>query len=158
MRGKKDEHSGSVDEKYKKVNDKLTAKTKELKKAKTQLKEAKIRANDLFITVDKKNKKISELDNYITRLKQMKDHATEAADKKDKPKEDIEDKKNAGHKDTKMMKCKFENTGNCRKNSKCGDPHPMSVLHQAWQLSTGVRLRAPPSFRSVLLLEEPFPM
>jgi hypothetical protein len=92
------------------------------------LKQAETRTVDLLDTVQELNKKISELENMNTRLKVMKGQAEEVIEKKDranenKPKEVSENLRKDDIKETKN-KCKFENTGSCRKKSECREIHP----------------------------------
>ena len=121
IESKNGEHAGAIDDNYKKVNDKLTAKTKDMKKLQQLLKQAEDRAKDLVTTLQEKNKKISELENSNTRLRNMKDQATEFVERNSKPKE-TDDK--APGVERKAEKCKFENSGTCRKRSECKESHP----------------------------------
>ena len=73
-----------TDEKYKKVNDQLSAKTKEAKKNNDDLKKAEKRAIELMDTVSGLNMKVSELENSNTRLRLMKDQAKEIIEKTNK--------------------------------------------------------------------------
>ena len=75
-------------------------------------------ATQLLENVDEKNKKISELENENTRLKLMKDQAKEGAEKK------LRQSKNEDTLDTsKRVRCRYDNSGRCRKNSDCKDVH-----------------------------------
>ena len=58
--------------KIQKVNDQLSAKTKEGKKSNDDLKKTEKRSKELLDIVSDKNKKISEMENTITRLGLLK--------------------------------------------------------------------------------------
>ena len=65
----------------------------------------------------------------ITRLKLIKDQAEEVIEKKDRAKEDKtqdvpDNDRKDDHKETKKFKCKYENSGSCRKKSECKEIHP----------------------------------
>ena len=62
-----------LDDKYKKVNDKLSVKTKEAKKMNDDLRKAEKGNKELHDSVAQKNKNISELESENTRLRLMKD-------------------------------------------------------------------------------------
>ena len=71
--------------------------------------------------MQEKNKKRSELKNSNTRLKSMTNHATEFAEKSKKKEPEDKNVKNC---DERNVKCKFENSGTCRRRSECKDSHP----------------------------------
>ena len=113
------DNSASTEDKYKVVNDKLNVKTKELKKAESNLKKSEGRVKELIDKVAEKNKKISELENSNTRLKLIKEQAKEGTEmnlKKIKEKEVVSQT-------SKKTRCRYDNTGKCRKNSECDDLH-----------------------------------
>ena len=93
---------------------------KDLKKAETIIKNSEARVEELLAAVNKNNKKISELNNAITRLTMMKDQAKDAVNikLKENKKETVVDHA------AKKTKCRYENTGICRSKSECQDVHP----------------------------------
>ena len=107
----------SVDAKYKKVNDQLSSKNKEAKKANEETKKAEKRAKELLDTVSEKNKKISEMENTITRLGLLKDQAKEIVEKTVR-----KTSSSSKTEEIKKKRCRFDNTGTC-KNRNCEDVH-----------------------------------
>ena len=160
IEAKQVENGVTVDEKFRKVDDKLTSKSKEIKKVQQQLKQAETRANKLLDDVNDKNKKISELENGMTRLRLMKNHAeeigaktkktenkvkgdTKATDAKtkekveEKPKEaKKKEKDDVKPKDVKKSKCRYENTGSCRRRSQCDEYHPRTTCQSFSKLGS----------------------
>ena len=63
----------ALDDKYKKLNDRLTDISKEPKKIEANLKKSESRVKELLERNSEKGKKISELENANTRLKVMKE-------------------------------------------------------------------------------------
>ena len=125
-------NENNTKEKYKKVNDQLSAKTKEAKKNNDDLKKAEKRAIELMDTVSGLNKKVSELENSNTRLRLMKDQAKEIIEKTDKARpKSTSDAITTNNK----KKCKFENTGNCR-NRECEDIHPKKTCQSSSKLGS----------------------
>ena len=113
----------NLEDKYKKVNDKLTSKIKEHKKSEARGKE---RLN----TILEKNKKIAELETATTRLNLMKEQANEI-EKKSTKKDDHDGEeakklyeKKGDDSNERKRRCRFENTGLCRAKSNCMDFHP----------------------------------
>ena len=88
---------------------------------------------ELLENINEKNKKISELENSNSRLKLMKDHATEAAEKSLK---DIKNKTVESHEASKKVKCRFKNTGVCRRMSDCKDGHPRKTCQSHSKLGS----------------------
>ena len=117
-----------MDSKYKKVNDQLSEKTKELKKFNSDFKKAEKKSKELSDIISDKNKKISELENSNTRLKLMKDQAKEMADK--------QTPKNTPKSPSQVMKCKYENRGNCRNGSSCDKAHPKTTCQSHSKLGS----------------------
>ena len=106
----------NMDCKYKKSSDSLTAKTGELKEVKKKLNNAEKRTAELLETIDSKNKKITELDNENTRLKLIKSNNASVSKA---PEAD----RNSPLKADTRIKCRYENTGNC-KTKHCKNFHP----------------------------------
>ena len=127
LEGVKADNTNTVDEKYKKVNDKLTAKIKDSKKVENNLKKAEARVKELLETIDVKNKKISELENSNTRQKLMKEQAVEIKEKSG-AKEDVKP-------NDPKVKCRFENTGVCRQNN-CVNIHPKKTCQSFSKLGS----------------------
>ena len=131
LENNKEVNKASLDEKYKKSNEKVVTKTKDLKSAEQKLKKSENQVKELLDIVNDKNKKIAELESSNTRLRLMKDQALEISDKtrkssstnakadKDEEKEEPTDKSKK-----KVVKCRYENTGVCRRKSECQDVHP----------------------------------
>ena len=121
LESKKEDNSNSTDEKLKKVNDKLSGQVKDRKKAENALKESESRVKELLDTMDKKTKKISELENENIRLKLINNQVKEAVEKTPKDnKVNPREKESSG---AKKVKCNYDNTGKCRRNSECKDYH-----------------------------------
>jgi hypothetical protein len=91
--------------------------------------------NDLLDTINDKNKKISELENSNTRYKLIKEQVNEAAAVKSK--EDVKDKDDIdAQKVAKKVKCRFDNTGKCRRSSECKDVHPKKTCQSHSKLGS----------------------
>ena len=129
-------NKASTDDKYKHINNQLTAKTKEAKKSADDCRVSEKKAKELQEIIASKNKKISELENATSRLKLMKDHAKEAAEKlmPEKEKETIE--KTEDKKKKPAVKCRFEDTGLCRSKNKCEDIHPKKTCQSHSKLGS----------------------
>ena len=137
------ENSSSVDEKYKKVNDKLSAKTKELKNSEQKLKKAENRVKELLESSDKDKKKIAELENCNIRLNLMKDQALDVKEKtrkqstNDEKADKVEKKVDADEVSKKKTdKCRYENTGFCRRKSECKEWHPKKTCQSFSKLGS----------------------
>ena len=132
----------ALDDKYKKLNDRLTAKSKELKKIEANLKKSESRVKELLERNSEKGKKIFELENVNTRLKVLKDQAQEI-EEKTKHHRRIHDEVSTKKSDTKInwkkdekKKCKFEHSGTCRRKNSCGDYHPKTTCQSYSKLGS----------------------
>ena len=127
LEAEKVDTNDDIGDKYKKVNDKLTTKTKDLKKAENNLKHSEVRAKELLDNNLLKNKKISELENENVRLKLMKEQSEDIENRiKSVRKDEDKNKKVEKKVEFKEMqsKCRYENTGLCRNKTNCNDIHP----------------------------------
>ena len=109
----------SVGNKYKKVNDELMVKTKELRKAESILKKAESSVLKLTNDIASKDKKISELENCNRRLTIIKDQTESLpVNLRSEPQVQVSAQR--------REKCKVYNTGTCRQ-SDCKDYHPVKT-------------------------------
>ena len=101
-------------EKFKKTNDKLTAKMKDLKKAENNFKNSEDRAAELLENNIGKSKKISELENANARLRLLNEQSQEIDDKIKNARR-AEDKTKKAYKETEkerddkkqQIKCRY---------------------------------------------------
>ena len=126
--------SNSLDDKYKKTNDKLIEKWKKLKTMEAALKQSEKRVIKLNEDVQACNKKVIELENSNDRLRSLSkptvSHHSNGASKskleviKQDTKVDKRDNKSSnGSSSNKRKRCKYNNTGKCNKGAECKDLH-----------------------------------
>ena len=127
------ENTNSAESKLKIANNQLSVKTKDAKKALEDLRKSEKRSKDLSDTVAKLNKKVSELENSNIRLNLIKEHAKEVINKDEKKPAESKAKEAK----TKL-RCRYENTGNCRSNIKCLDVHPRTTCQSHSKLGSCV--------------------
>ena len=106
------------------------------------LKKSESRVKELLERNVEKGKKISQLENVNTRLKVLKDQAQEI-EEKTKHHRRIHDEVSTKKSDTKInwkkdekKKCKFENSGTCRRKNSCGDYHPKTTCQSYSKLGS----------------------
>ena len=142
MNGELSRNKDSVDIVNKLKHDLLQAsklaeeKQKELKAALSSLKRKEIAEKDIQLTLNQKNKQIIDLENENTRLKlkyeQAKDYSIIVQSKK--VTEDISPDNES--RSPRLVKCAFENVGNCKDKHNCKYFHPKEVCQSFSKLGS----------------------
>ena len=133
-----------LDEKVKKISKQLNEKQKELKLEKAIVKKKESSEKEMQLSINEKNRKISELETANTRLELMYEHAKELGqktpksnDEKGKPTK-VSDAKEPSESEAKKQnaKCFYENNGTCREAEKCKFVHPKKTCQSFSKLGS----------------------